>query len=88
MERIAEKRLKICQSNKCRLYDARGEFPITFVKGKPACGACGCNAKWLTHSLSSDCSLRFQGKEPLWVAEMSEEEENKFREKTGIKNDH
>jgi len=52
-----------------------------------ACGICGCSLKWLSRSLSSTCSLKLQQKFPLWQAEMTEEEEKKFRSKTGIKNE-
>lgn len=87
IEKIASKRLAICQSNKCGYYDHEGKLPIVYVKGKPACGVCGCNAKWLTHSLSSNCSLKLQEKDPLWIAEMTDKEEEEFRNKTGLKNE-
>lgn len=47
---------------------------------------CGCNNLYKVHSLSSYCSLKDQGKIPLWEAELSESEEKIFRDKTGLKN--
>jgi hypothetical protein len=87
VETIAEKRTKLCESNACGLYDKEGTSPIAVVPGAPTCAGCGCRIKFKSRSLSSYCTLKDQGKYPLWDAELTEEQEKKFREKTGIKNE-
>lgn len=87
VEVIAAKRLEICKTNVCGHYNAAGDKAICYVKGKGCCDLCGCNDNYKTHSLSSACSLKDHGRYPLWDAELTEEEEKKFREKTGIKNE-
>lgn len=87
VEKIAAKRLEICKTNLCGNYNEAGDKDICYVKGKPCCGICGCKLGYLTRSLSSSCSLKLQQKYPLWDKEMTEEEEKKFREKTGLKNE-
>lgn len=67
--KMAKNRILICQSNKCGFYDKFGESSKVFIKGKPACGVCGCNIKLLTHSQDSKCSLWEIGQEPLWLEE-------------------
>lgn len=87
IERIAKHRLAICQENKCGFYDEKGKCDKAFIKGSPTCCACGCNSNFATHSLSKVCGLSELGLTPLWEAEMTEKEEDKFREKSGIKNE-
>lgn len=86
VEAIAAKRLAICKSNICGLYDPKGEGAICVVKGSGCCLGCGCKDLYKVHSLSSYCSLKDQGKLPLWEAELTQAEEDAFRTKTGIKN--
>jgi hypothetical protein len=79
VEEIAQQRMQICMS--CALYDVQGEGCM--VPGtQPCCdenkGGCGCSLGFKTRSLSSDCPL---GK---WMAELTEEEENKLNEKLGL----
>jgi hypothetical protein len=78
--------LEICQKNECGFYDHKGVSEKVLLKGQPACAGCGCNAKFKTHCLSCHCYLKDIGKVPLWGAVMTEEEEDNFRKKTGIKN--
>lgn len=87
VEKIASKRIAICKQNLCGYYDPSGKHPKCFVSGTGCCTACGCRSVYKTHSLSSYCSLKDKGISPLWDAEMTEEQEEKFRNKTGIKND-
>lgn len=87
VEKIASHRLAICQSNVCGFYDEKGVMEITVLKGKPACGGCGCNVIYKTHTLSGYCYLQDIGKLPLWDVEMTEKEEEAWRNKTGIKNE-
>lgn len=87
MEVIAAKRIAICKTNQCGLYDPTGEGKICMSKVGGCCLGCGCGGTYKTHSLSSYCTLKDQGKYPLWDAELTEEEERKFREKTGLKNE-
>jgi hypothetical protein len=84
---IAKRRLEICKSNKCGFYNEAGDLPIVVVKGKPACGGCGCSLEYKCRVLSESCTLMQLGKLPLWEDEMTEAEEKKFRDKTGIKNE-
>lgn len=58
--KLVQKRREICAS--CPMLDEKGTGPEVVIKGKPACGICGCNIKELTASLSSDCSADT----PLW----------------------
>lgn len=87
VERVAERRESLCRSNACGLYDKTGTSPAAVIIGKPACAGCGCNIKVKTHSLSSWCYLKDIDRDPLWEAEMSIQEEEEFRNKTGLKND-
>lgn len=80
IEQIAEERLAICRSNKCGFYDPKGESENAYFPGQESCGQCGCKLSWLTRSLSSNCSLINEGKEPLWKAVLSKEEEDKLKE--------
>ena len=66
--KVAQERKTICQSNKCGHYDKLGEGDKAYIKGKPACGICGCNIKFLINSMESHCSLQDIGQEPLWKA--------------------
>ena len=65
---MSKERLSICQTNQCRYYDAKGRSEIAVVKGKPACGICGCNLHLLTSLPDSICSLQELNKQPLWGA--------------------
>lgn len=85
IKKIAITRGKICEG--CVHYDKYGESEKAFVKGKPACGICGCNIRLKTHCLSCDCALKDIQFIPWWKSEMSEKEEDLFRKKTGIKNE-
>ncbi len=87
VEAIAQKRVAICKTNQCGHYEEKGVSDICVKKGSGCCNLCGCNDFYKGRSLSSACSLKEQGKYPLWDVEMTEEEEKKFREKTGIKNE-
>ena len=87
VEKIAKRRRELCESNVCTLYDKNGEKPNAFVPGKPSCGGCGCRVEYKTRSLSSYCYLKDIDIKPLWEAVMTEKEEKKFREKTGVKNE-
>lgn len=79
VEEIAQHRMEIC--NQCDLLDVQGKGCM--VPGtQPCCnekkGGCGCSLSLKTRALSSDCPL---GK---WKAELTEEEENKLKEKLGL----
>lgn len=79
VEEIATKRMKICRN--CHLYDTFGDGCV--VKGtQPCCnekhGGCGCSLEFKTRSLSSDCPLN------KWKAVLTQEEEDKIKEKLGL----
>ena len=79
VEEVASYRMQICR--KCHLYDTLGNGCI--VPGtQPCCnekaGGCGCSLALKTRSLSSDCPLN------KWKAILSEEEEDKLKEKLGL----
>lgn len=65
--KIAQNRLYICRTE-CPYYDHDGSWEKAYVKGKEACGICGCNLEFLTHSMESQCSMIEIGKDPLWKA--------------------
>lgn len=67
---MSNERTRICKSNKCGHYDKDGSGPNAFVKGKPACGVCGCNIKFLTSLPESTCSLQDIEQEPLWKSKI------------------
>ena len=71
VEKIARKRLAICNDCIYGMYDGQCEVPGT----GPCCGACGCSLKLKVRSLSSECGAVEIGKEPLWKAVISEEED-------------
>lgn len=87
VKNIAKKRSEICQKNTCGYYDKTGHGANVVLKGKPACGGCGCNEKIKTHCLSCECFLSELGLTPLWKAEMSPKEESTWRLKNKIEND-
>jgi hypothetical protein len=79
VEEIAEYRMSICR--RCHLYDVHGEGCM--VPGTAPCcnekaGGCGCSLEFKTRSLSSDCPLN------RWKAILSEDEEDKLKEKLGL----
>jgi hypothetical protein len=79
VEEIAQHRMQIC--GECELLDVQGDGCM--VPGtQPCCnekkGGCGCSLSLKTRALSSECPL---GK---WKAELSEEEEDKLKQKLGI----
>ena len=71
----------------CGLYDVGGVDKICVVPNKPCCSGCGCAISYKTRALSSCCTLKDLGRYPMWEAELTEAEEKKFREKTGLKNE-
>lgn len=84
VESIAKKRSTVCRKNVCGFYDSLGIMEATILKGKSACGGCGCNERIKTRSLSSWCYLKDIGLTPLWEAEMTEHEEELFKKKYGV----
>ena len=79
IEEIAQQRMEICV--KCSLFDLQGVGCM--VPGtQPCCneklGGCGCSLSLKTRALSSDCPKGY------WIAELTEEEENKLNEKLGL----
>jgi hypothetical protein len=79
VEEIAEYRMSICKE--CHLYDVQGTGCM--VPGTAPCcnekaGGCGCSLEFKTRSLSSDCPLN------RWKAILSEDEEDKLKEKLGL----
>lgn len=87
IDSIADKRMKICESNICGYYDKEGRGDNCFVQGSECCLACGCKLKWKQKNLASTCGLETIGKKPLWFSVMTEQEEQEFRNKVNIKND-
>ena len=75
----ALKRLEICRSNTCGLYNPKGENTATLkavFEGKESCGGCGCDIFAKTHSPSANCYLKELNKNPLWAEIMTDEQEN------------
>ena len=79
VEEIAEQRKVICYS--CQLYTV-DEAGCMVAGTTPCCderkGGCGCSLKFKIRSLSSECPL---GK---WKAELTQEEEDKLKQKLNI----
>lgn len=79
VEEIAQQRMSICET--CQLFTNNDKGCL--VPGTTPCcdetqGGCGCSLSLKTRALSSECPL---GK---WMAELTEEEEDKLNEKLGI----
>lgn len=78
----AARRLAICQSNACGLWDSTGTSENLVVKGEGGCTLCGCNGKLKTAAMQVQCALGDNdpatGKPygtPLWLAVTTEEQE-------------
>ena len=75
----AIRRLEVCRTNKCGLYNPKGENNETLkavFPGKESCGGCGCDLYAKCHAMSAHCFLGdVPGKEPLWEAVMTLEQE-------------
>ena len=56
----ALRRLEICRSNQCGLYDPKGESERAVFKGKESCGGCGCDLYAKAHAMSAHCFLKDQ----------------------------
>ena len=79
VEAIANERNAICMA--CPHIDLKGGSCL--VPGtQPCCGKCGCSLKIKQRSLSSPCG---DEEAPRWLALLSEEEEQAFREKIDYK---
>lgn len=86
IEEIAAERIAICRTNVCGHYDPKGESPNAYFPGQESCGYCGCKSAWMVRSLSTNCSLIKDGKEPLWKAVVTEDEEQSIKNKINTKN--
>lgn len=79
VEEIATERMNICRN--CHLYDTQG-YGCLVPGTHPCCneknGGCGCSLEFKTRSLSSDCPLN------KWKAILTQEEEDKLKEKLGL----
>lgn len=77
----ALKRLTLCRSNQCGLYNPKGENNETLkavFPGKESCGGCGCDLYAKTHAMSAHCYLKDLNdpeKLPLWEDIMTVEQE-------------
>lgn len=71
--------MNICSS--CELYTKDSDDGCMVIGTQPCCnqnlGGCGCSLKFKTRSLSSSCP------KDKWDAELTEEEEDKLKEKLG-----
>ena len=74
----ALRRLAICRANACGMYNPKGENNETVkavFSGAESCGGCGCKLYEMCHAMSKTCSLYLVGKEPLWEALITEDQE-------------
>ena len=72
IEKIANERLEICEQ--CELIDTTGNKCL--IPGtQPCCSACGCKLYLKVRSLSSHCE---HPEEPLWVAVLDDDEQDKL----------
>lgn len=82
VEKIAIERFSICSSNICQSFDVSGAGCEVPGSPRPCCdkrnGGCGCSLGLKTRSLSSSCP------KGLWSAELTEDEEDKLKQKLGI----
>jgi hypothetical protein len=63
-----EVKIRRSECASCEFLDKDGSGPEAVIKGKPACGICGCNIKELTACLSCSCSLSDVSENPKWKA--------------------
>lgn len=64
-KKVAEERITICRTNKCKKYDLLGTSKPAMEwgnMGKECCGHCGCDLTILTASLQESC----RADKPLW----------------------
>lgn len=78
IEHIAHERMEICRQCELITYRSAG---CVMAGTYPCCdmtkGGCGCSLGFKTRSLSSACPLK------KWEAELTEDEEDKLKEKLG-----
>ena len=80
---MAAERIKICRKNTCGFYDKLGESETVFLKGKEACGLCGCNLEMKCASQDSYCALKDINQDPLWdIREIVEKEKTWLNSQT------
>lgn len=72
VEMVAENRMAICKG--CKYFDGKCSVAGT----GPCCGACGCSLKFKTRAMSGFCGLTTLGKDPKWMAIMTQAEEDKM----------
>ena len=85
---VALERLEICRSNKCGLYNPKGENTDTLkavFAGKESCGGCGCGLWEKCNAMSAQCFLGDINPDtqqpysvPLWEAIITPEQESEF----------
>jgi len=75
IEAEGNRRLEICRSNVCGLYDKDGSSEKAFKKGEESCGGCGCLINIKKNCMSCSCYLKDIGQTPLWEAVMTEEQQ-------------
>lgn len=75
VQTVAERRLKICRTNKCKFYDPLGQSEKAKdfgYEGQECCGSCGCLLANKVNSMLATCTLKDLGGVPLWTAYKSE----------------
>jgi hypothetical protein len=81
LQKEALRRLEVCRTNQCGLYNPKGENTDTLkaaFPGAESCGGCGCKLYEACHTMSKTCSLADIGKEPLWEAVMTTEQQDEI----------
>lgn len=80
IDKEAERRKAICESNVCGHYDPIGKPETSAIPGKPACDICHCNIAIKSYAMSVNCALEQIQKEPLWYAILTKEQEDELNE--------
>lgn len=78
IQKETDRRLLICRSNECGMYDQFGRSDKAVMKGSESCGSCGCVLPLKAACQSCNCALLDEGKTPLWTATMSHEQEKEL----------
>lgn len=81
IDKEAERRKAICESNVCGHYDPIGKPETSAIPGKPACDICFCNIDVKVHCTFCWCALKDIQQPPLWEELLTQEQHNAIAQK-------
>lgn len=75
----AKRRMEICRTNQCGLYNPEGiddNKLKAIIPGSESCGGCGCVLEAKAHCMSCRCHLGDVEQMPLWDRVLTKEQED------------